>query len=603
MILDTGNIPESWLIGVIKPLYKNKGDPALPENYRPITILSCMGKLFTAMLNTRLNTFLEVNNILNETQCGFRASYSTTDNIFVIHALIEYLRVRKLKLFCAFIDFTKAFDNVWRVGLWGKLLSYNISGKILTIIKNMYSDIKSCVSSNGDCSEFFYCKNGLRQGENLSPILFSLFLNDLDSFLLRGNNFGLNIFDDSLQCYLKLVVLLYADDMVLFAESIEELQDLLDKFHIYCSQWKLKVNHEKTKVVIFGDKSKHPSLITFNDQPLEVVDCFKYLGVVLPKSRSFYQTKKHVVEQARKALFGLYRKIRNLELPLDCQLKLFDNTIIPILTYGCEVWGFGDLSAIEKVHTDFMKYILHVKKSTPHVMLYGELGRFPISVTIKKQVISFWSKLLLSKESKLSHRLYSVLYNNSVNYHYDFPWLQNVKSILDEVGMSNIWIYQHPQNSSWLSKTVLLKLQDQYKQSWSASINDSSKCLNYKIFKTEHKFENYLIRMSPKMRKTLIDYRLCNNKLPIETGRWANIDRNLRKCKLCNSGTVGDEFHYVMECCFFDFDRKIFIPHINKKTVNCITYSNLFNDTNTRRLRRLCNFLKIVIDTFRSHPR
>ena len=91
------------------------------------------------------------------------------------------------------------------------------------------------------------------------------------------------------------------------------------------------------------------------------------------------------------------------------------------------------------------------------------------------------------------------------------------------------------------------------------------------------------------MRKTLIDYRLCNNKLPIKTGS--------------NSGTVGDEFHYVMECCFFDFDRKIFIPHINKKTVNCITYSNLFNDTNTRRLRRLCNFLKIVIDTFRSHPR
>ena len=123
------------------------------------------------------------------------------------------------------------------------------------------------------------------------------------------------------------------------AESIEELADLLDKFHIYCSQWKLEVNHENTKVVIFGDKSKHPSLIKFNYQPREVVGCF----VVLPKSRSFYQTKKHVVEQAQKALFGLYRKIRNLELPLDCQLKLFDNTIIAILTYGC---GFGDMGIL-----------------------------------------------------------------------------------------------------------------------------------------------------------------------------------------------------------------------------------------------------------------
>ena len=102
----------------------------------------------------------------------------------------------------------------------------------------------------------------------------------------------MNIFDDSLQCYLNLVVLLYADDMVLFAESMEELQDLLDKFQIYCSQWKLKVNSEKSKVVIFGDKSRHRSPISFNDQPLEVVDCFKYLGVVLPKSRSSYQSKK-----------------------------------------------------------------------------------------------------------------------------------------------------------------------------------------------------------------------------------------------------------------------------------------------------------------------
>ena len=102
LILDTGNIPESRLIGVIKPLYKNKGGQTLPENYPPITILSCMGKLFTEILNTWLNTFLEVNSILNETQCGFRASYSTSDNIFVIHALIEYLRVRKIKTVLCF---------------------------------------------------------------------------------------------------------------------------------------------------------------------------------------------------------------------------------------------------------------------------------------------------------------------------------------------------------------------------------------------------------------------------------------------------------------------------------------------------------------------
>ena len=71
------------------------------------------------------------------------------------------------------------------------------------------------------------------------------------------------------------------------------------------------------------------------------------------------------MDQARKALFGLYRKNRNLDLPIDCQLKLFDNTIVPILTYGCEIWGYGYLTIIERVHTDFMKYILNVKKMYP----------------------------------------------------------------------------------------------------------------------------------------------------------------------------------------------------------------------------------------------
>ena len=140
-----------------------------------------------------------------------------------------------------------------------------------------------------------------------------------------------------------------------------------------------------------------------------------------------------------------------------------------------------------------MKYILDVKKSTTHVMLYGELGRFPISLTIKKRIISFWAKLLLDKDSKLSSKLYSISYGDFSTNSFDFPWIGNVKSISDEVGMSNIWLNQNPQNCDWLSKTAFQKSQGQFKQTWSALLNGSSKCKNYRMFKTEHKFENYLI--------------------------------------------------------------------------------------------------------------
>ena len=112
----------------------------------------------------------------------------------------------------------------------------------------------------------------------------------------------------------------------------------------------------------------------------------------MAKTHSFLQMKKPAADQARKGLFGLYQKIRNLELPIDCQLMLFDGMILPILTYGCEVWGFGDLSVIEKVHTDFMKRILNVKRSTPHVMLCGELGGYPVTLTIQYRIINFWPK-------------------------------------------------------------------------------------------------------------------------------------------------------------------------------------------------------------------
>ena len=92
IVFDTGIIPESSLEGVIWPIYKNNGDPKLPENYRPISILICFGKLFTAILNSRLNNILQHHNILEDTQTGFRAGYSTTDHIFTLYVLTEILK-------------------------------------------------------------------------------------------------------------------------------------------------------------------------------------------------------------------------------------------------------------------------------------------------------------------------------------------------------------------------------------------------------------------------------------------------------------------------------------------------------------------------------
>lgn len=145
---------------------------------------------------------------------------------------------RKKKLFCAFIDFKQAFDTVWRTGLWSKLILNGINGKCFRYINNMYMGIKSLVKLNGIAFNFFECNVGVRQGENLSPFLFSLYINDLENFLLEKNIVGLqsisNEIENELLLHLKLLILFYADDTVIMAESTEDLQNALNEF--YCTQ-------------------------------------------------------------------------------------------------------------------------------------------------------------------------------------------------------------------------------------------------------------------------------------------------------------------------------------------------------------------------------
>ena len=137
-IFDTGKVPDTWLTGNIIPLYKNKGSVNDPKNYRPITLVSCFGKLFTAVLNNRLNKLSDEISLMGEIQAGFRKGYSTLDNVFVLHMLMNLLRKQRKKLHCVFIDFEKAFDKVWRDALWYKMILNQIDGKMYNTIYNMY---------------------------------------------------------------------------------------------------------------------------------------------------------------------------------------------------------------------------------------------------------------------------------------------------------------------------------------------------------------------------------------------------------------------------------------------------------------------------------
>jgi hypothetical protein len=174
---------------------KNKGDPANADNYRGISVLSCFGKLFTCILNNRLNSYLGNYNVLCEEQAGFKNQYSTTDHIYNLDCLIDlYLRCNK-PLYCAFVDYKKAFDSVDRSALWHKLLQQCIDGKMFKVIHSLYENAKACVRLGCNSSSFFNSNVGVRQGVNLSPVLFSLFLSDLTEFLSHSYDGLSNVYN------------------------------------------------------------------------------------------------------------------------------------------------------------------------------------------------------------------------------------------------------------------------------------------------------------------------------------------------------------------------------------------------------------------------
>ena len=150
-------------------------------------------------------------------------------------------------------------------------MKYHINGKCLRIIQSMYSNIKSCIQVNNRKTDIFMSNIGVRQGENISPFLFYIFLNDLEEYFRSRNASGIECIehhlDDSMVLYFKIFLLLYADDTVIISNSADGLQNCDD----YCTLWRLTVNHSKSKVIIFSKRTLSNITFTLGGIPLETV--------------------------------------------------------------------------------------------------------------------------------------------------------------------------------------------------------------------------------------------------------------------------------------------------------------------------------------------
>ena len=541
-LFKNGEYPTAWGNGIICPIFKG-GNVDDTSNYRGVTLVNILAKVYSYVLSNRLSKWAEKNEKISSSQFGFQKGKSTVDCIFTLHSIIAKTLASKKKLYCAFIDLEKAFDKVERSYLWQKLLNEKVSTKMVKSLKAMYNTVKACIRYKSKISGTFDSHIGVKQGDQCSSIMFLFFINDVvDAFKCDLDGiFSIN--------EIKLFILLFADDAVIFSQNPETLQSLLMDFEQYCLRWELKVNSKKTKIMIF-EKSR-PSTYNFyiNGDLLEIVTSFKYLGVHFFKNGNWFRTQKRLAQHASYALHKLFIVYNQLDILNSEKCKLFDSLVGSILNYTAEVWGFNTANDIEMIHKKFCRKILKVKKSTNVTAIYGELGRIPYRIIRKIKMVNYWNKILHLTQNATPKLIYQML-KADVENHLTYNgqnWAFQVKTILDEIGMTNLWLEQ--ENIEIPVHIIKQRILDIYEQTWNSEINNSSRLDTFSTFKQTIAFENYLdFIYEDKYRIAFTRFRTSSHELEIERGRYHDIPRHERTCKNCQMRVLESEFHFLLAC-------------------------------------------------------
>ena len=380
--ITSGQYPDALKIAKVIPLFK-KGDNTLITNYRPISLLSLLNKIFEKLLYRRLYKFLHKHNVLYKYQFGFRKGYSTT------MALIEILNNIKIaidnnKFVCGiFLDLTKAFDTVDHQILLDKLHHYGVRGQTNNLFKSYLSNRKQFVKIGNSESSHQPINCGVPQGSVLGPLLFLIYVNDIANYSPLGN------------------IRLFADDTNVFVEheNLEQLYENAELILKYLYQWfkdnKLTVNTKKSSFTIFTtshirNNTIFPDSIIVNNERILISNSTKYLGVTIDQDLSW---KEHIQDLCNtlKGMFSVFYNIRSY-LTIEHIKTIYYALIYSRIKYGLAVYGSANKIIINKVQV-LQNQLLKVLTEKPYRYstdkLHNELKLLKVEDLYKQEILTF----------------------------------------------------------------------------------------------------------------------------------------------------------------------------------------------------------------------
>lgn len=325
-VWETGVWPDDWGQSVFIPLLK-KGDATECSNYRTISLVSHASKILLKIILGRIQAKTETE--VADEQAGFRSGRGTRDQVTNLRILMAKLHEHKQPLYMCFIDFKKAFDSIQHERLWWTMLDMGYPPHLVNLLASLYKGQKACVRVAGVMSDWFKVNKGVRQGCILSPYLFNIVSEMVMREALENYDGGVLIGGR------KINNLRYADDIVLLASSLTELQDLLNRVVTAGSKYNMHINAAKTKVMSLN---KEPITVTVEGKVLEQVHEFTYLGSRITDDATCFKDLQVKLAVGLAVLQRFKQVWHGHSLTLPTKIKLCKTLVWSVVTYGSESW-------------------------------------------------------------------------------------------------------------------------------------------------------------------------------------------------------------------------------------------------------------------------
>ena len=344
--LKSGWVPKAWKLADVVPIFK-KGEKIKKSNYRPVSLTSTVGKILESIIANKIRDHLEKHKLIKLSQFGFLKGFSCLTNLLSFYSEVFESVDNNVEYDAVFLDFSKAFDKVPHERLIRKIEAHGIGGDVLRWIKEWLKDRKQRVCLNGEKSDWGAVTSGVPQGSVLGPLLFIMYLNDLDT----GITSNLSKFADDTKIGRSIRNL----------EDSQALQGDLDRLYDWSVKWQMKFNIDKCKVIKMGSSIETASYKLNN---IDIVEshCERDLGVLISSDLKPREQCIAVRNKANKILGFISRSVNNRSE--EVILKLYLALVRPHLDYAVQFWSpyyRTDIDSLERVQRRMTKMIHNIR--------------------------------------------------------------------------------------------------------------------------------------------------------------------------------------------------------------------------------------------------